>query len=175
MKRPAAKQPSKLLSASMTMRPLAKREPANELDNRLGLAKTSAPKTETDPRILAFEQELQKRKQEEAKMVGKLNAAPQDEKAALEAQLEERKAQEQLLRAELEQLKSQVQLESGSTDPYVAELEAEISRLKFAALAQQEAFEEQKEQLRIASEKAERLDEALDRMVSWFCVVCFSL
>ncbi len=65
----------------------------------------------------------------------------------------------------------------------LAKLEAEICTLKFAALAQQEAFEAQKEELMrarehltIAQEKANLYDEAVDRMVGLFFsffLICF--
>jgi uncharacterized protein (UPF0335 family) len=183
MKRPVAKQTKQpsLMSASLTMRPLARKGNNAELD-RLGVEQTSAPKTQADPRIVAFEAELRKRKTEEQKVAARLasSAITVDEKQTLQSQLDERKAQEQLLRAELEQLRKQVEESTGTEDPCMceiklsfffdkknldlAQLEAEISTLKFAALSHQESFEEQKQQLLIAQEKAEQLDAAVEKM-----------
>jgi hypothetical protein len=153
--------------ASMTMRPsAARKEQQQEQLAHLGVDRGNAPRAAKDPRIVAFETALAERRAKEKQMNEALQAMKADDsrKEALTKELSERREKERELQQELESLRRQLESRSEpEVDPYVAQLEAEISTLKFANLAQMEAFEEQKQLLVVAQEKAERLDATLER------------
>ena len=131
----------------------------------LGVEAGKAPRGAADPRIVAFETALAERREKEKQMTAALSAMKADDarKEALARELEARKEKERELQQELEGLRRQLESRAEEVDPYVAQLEAEISTLKFASLAQMEAFAEQKQLLCVAQEKADRLDATLER------------
>ncbi len=148
----------------MTMRPsLAKKEQGGLA--HLGIEAGKAPASSVDPRIVAFETALAERRVKEKQMTEALKGMQEGDgrKEALTRELAERKEKERQLQEELEALRKQLESKSEEVDPYVAQLEAEISTLKFANLAQMETFAEQKQLLEVAQEKALLLDETLER------------
>ena len=135
----------------------------------LGLASGAAKgDSKTDPRIAAFERELERRRAEredrEDELAEKTNAKDVDV-FELEEELEERRITEENLSKELEELRAKLdkQEELAQDELYVAEIEAQVSALRFENLAMQENYVEMKKSLDLAMEKSSQLDEVVER------------
>ena len=83
----------------------------------------------------------------------------------MKKELEEKKKKEQEFVDELEDLRTKLaeKEEKDADDPYIAQLEAEVSTLKFEKLAMSENFMEMKKEFDVYKEKAEKVQELEER------------